>query len=568
MDKLFETFNTETIKPLNFTSPIDHCKNTTDVSKQIIIELELLDGENPLYHTVFNLNDEFKCLCADKLAAKFTTDKVFLRGMQDILSENIPDIPEYTDVMDIRSDIINETGFIEKYSYIDWAYLDFLNKDSRFMQALSLYEITSPVLSLALPIFLLIIPFFIIRIQGHNITISTYITVLKSVLSKHSIGQIFTLGQAGWDKRIYAIISLIFYIFQIYYNIQACIKFITNFKTIHAKLFSVREYLNSTIKSIDIMEPRWKLAGMESFAQELIEARNRMTEVIRILNQISPCKPSFKKIGEIGHIMKCFYQLYKESWVTATLEYALQYNSYHAALSVMAEHLSNGRATICKFGNYTKLRKAYYPIHVNDTHINNTIDLKRNIIITGPNAAGKTTILKTTLTNLILSQQFGCGFYTSCTLKPYTHMHCYVNIPDTSGRDSLFQAEARRCKQILDLIKDHNKSHFCIFDELFSGTNPHEAIASASAFLTYLNTLPNVSYIITTHFLKVCKTAENNNTSTNMSMDIQINNGNFNYTYKLKPGISNIRGGLKVLSDLEYPEDIIKNAAIALEDEL
>jgi hypothetical protein len=68
-----------------------------------------------------------------------------------------------------------------------------------------------------------------------------------------------------------------------------------------------------------------------------------------------------------------------------------------------------------------------YPIVVT-----NDINLKKNIIITGPNASGKTTYIKSTAINIILSQQFGCGFYKKCTLNPFTHIHSYLNIPDTS----------------------------------------------------------------------------------------------------------------------------------------
>ena len=35
------------------------------------------------------------------------------------------------------------------------------------------------------------------------------------------------------------------------------------------------------------------------------------------------------------------------------------------------------------------------------------------------------------------------------------------------------------------------------------------------------------------------------------------NNDDFKFTYKIKKGISKIKGGLKVLKDLEYPETII-----------
>ena len=120
--------------------------------------------------------------------------------------------------------------------------------------------------------------------------------------------------------------------------------------------------------------------------------------------------------------------------------------------------------------------------------ITNTVDItKNNFIITGPNASGKTTLLKTTLINLILSQQIGFGCYTKCSIIPYDFFYSYLNIPDTSGRDSLFQAEARRCLDILHIIQqDPDKRHFCIFDELYSGTNPREAISSAKYYLEYL----------------------------------------------------------------------------------
>ena len=51
-------------------------------------------------------------------------------------------------------------------------------------------------------------------------------------------------------------------------------------------------------------------------------------------------------------------------------------------------------------------------------------DLKRNIVITGPNASGKTTYLKTTAINIILSQQISCGFYQKCILNPFT---CFLS---------------------------------------------------------------------------------------------------------------------------------------------
>jgi DNA mismatch repair ATPase MutS len=134
---------------------------------------------------------------------------------------------------------------------------------------------------------------------------------------------------------------------------------------------------------------------------------------------------------------------------------------------------------------------------MNENPVLNDIDLSQNIMITGPNASGKTTILKALLINLLMSQQFGYGCYKKAQVKVYDIFHSYLNIPDTSGRDSLFQAEARRCKDILDCIKENDdETHICAFDELYSGTNPDEAVTSATAFMNYLVKNNNVSCLL------------------------------------------------------------------------
>ena len=193
--------------------------------------------------------------------------------------------------------------------------------------------------------------------------------------------------------------------------------------------------------------------------------------------------------------------------------------------------------------------------------VKNTISFNKNMIITGPNASGKTTILKSTLINILLSQQFGCGFYESATIKPYKHIHCYLNIPDTSGRDSLFQAEARRCKEILDAVENNaTDTHFCAFDELYSGTNPDEAEKSAISFMKYITKYKNVSLLLTTHFIKVCKKLEKASTIVNCKMISEKKNNELIHTYELKEGISDVKGGIMVLRQMNYPKEIIDNA--------
>ena len=217
----------------------------------------------------------------------------------------------------------------------------------------------------------------------------------------------------------------------------------------------------------------------------------------------------------------------------------------------------------CRYGKTTTFKQIVYPLIDTSEAIGNDVSLDKNIIITGPNAAGKTTIIKSVMINIILCQQYGCGYFKSAKINPYHVLSSYINIPDTSGRDSLFQAEASRCKAILDDIEsDANIRHLCIFDELFSGTNPYEAISAATAYLKCIGERENIKFVLTTHFLDLCKRLDTNNNVKNMQMQVHEDKDvGFKYTYKMINGISSVKGGIKVLRDLGYPECIIKESA-------
>ena len=67
--------------------------------------------------------------------------------------------------------------------------------------------------------------------------------------------------------------------------------------------------------------------------------------------------------------------------------------------------------------------------------------------------------------------------------------------------------------------------------------------------------------MITTHFLDLCKKLKTNTNFANYHMKIVSEKNNFKYIYKLDNGISDIKGGVKVLKDLDYPDIIINYAS-------
>ena len=64
--------------------------------------------------------------------------------------------------------------------------------------------------------------------------------------------------------------------------------------------------------------------------------------------------------------------------------------------------------------------------------------------------------------------------------------------------------------------------------------------------------------MITTHYFSVCDYLKKD--MKNIHMNVLAKDYNLTYTYLVKNGISSVKGGLKVLHDLDYPSKIIEYA--------
>jgi hypothetical protein len=566
----------------HFKLPIYYNANKMELKGEIIDDLELIKTINndstPMLEYAFQPKNVLGKKILQQFANYYTTDTEYLKDTQNLL-KNYKKIdgeiftPDYNNILEIWNDIKNDNGFKERYRYIEWPMWEFLNKNESFLQIMSVYDLTSPILSLLTPIVILIVPFFVLKVKGLKVCWSEYTEILKTIISKQPIGKLFTqFNSVKMDQKVYLILSAAFYIFTIYQNILSCMRFYNNMYKIHSHIKDLKKYIKHTLSSMkNFLDYSQSLKSYNSFNENIMNHIKVLNEIERKMNRITPWEFSLSKIGELGNIQKHFYELYCDENYNNSIMYSLGFNGYIDNISGIIENINDKKVNFVKFNKKNKedkqinknyFKKAYYPALINNNPVKNTYKFKKNMIITGPNASGKTTNLKSALINIFITQQMGCGFYESASLMPYKYIHCYLNIPDTSGRDSLFQAEARRCKEIIDII-DQNKedTHFCAFDELYSGTNPDEAVISAMAFMEYLIKNRNVTCILTTHFIKLCNYLDKNKYIENYRMKTKNNekNNDFTYLYKIEKGISNVRGGIKVLSDMNYPKEILEN---------
>ena len=591
-----------------FKLPIEYldCSSLFVLNNNIVNDLELVKGNLAnelasnklldssdnnnynLYYHVFDPKNIFEKNIINKWSVYYTNNKEFLLETQDLIKnyspikkvefDDCPSICNDVNVYNNCENIIYDKGFINKYQYIDIPLINKFNNNCLILQALSIYNLSTPIVSLIIPILFLLLPFFIIKLQGHNVTFDLYFNHLKTVFANHIIGQLFTsLNETNLSNKIYILFSFGFYVFQLYLNINGCIKYFYNIKYIHNTLYDLKSYILDTLKKYEhFLNFSKNLVHYKDFNAKIAENSAMFNYYLHELRKLTPYSLTLNKLLELGQLMKCFYFLNKNTNFIKSLYFSFGFNGYLKNIETLQHYIGNKVMNYCSFNTSepTYFANSYFAnlnnIDTNNTNntnntskhkiVKNSYTLDKNIIITGPNASGKTTLLKSTLFNIILCQQIGCGFFDNASIKIYDYIHCYINIPDTGGRDSLYQAEARQCKTILQLIENNkDKTHFCVFDELYSGTNPDEAISSAYGYLNHLNKLYNIDYMLTTHYNKLCKKLNKQNNNFYMKVKKNESGDDFEYTYKINKGISKVKGALKVLKDLEYPENIITN---------
>jgi hypothetical protein len=644
--------------PISYTDP----DKLHELPISIIEDLEMLQPKNDvadadedadedavkgLYHYVFSPTSVYGTDHLPIWSKYYTTDIAYLKHTQTLLemfdnefldrcitqnTTHATSLEAFAAMKDTWKDFRGTgklTDFKEKFSYVETPFLSKLNGSSSFLQFLSMYNISSPVIALLTPLIVLIIPFFVLMMRGLAVSVSEYIDILKTIISQHSVGRFLTqFDTVSVEQKMYILMSVVFYGIQIYQNIMACVRFYNNIKLVHTHIHTINGYLTSTGVNMSYMIQliqTYNLSTYEPFREELAEKYALIEDVTRALSDISPFSVSVSKFFQIGYIMKNYYSLFSQTDLNELLEYSFGFNAYMEHLTACRSFVVDGMIHACSFTEaeaeeeeeaeeeaersltpiaeeasaeeasaeeataeelppppdpepvvvvkktgVTKLiSQVYAPLKARNAAtavVANDIVLDKQLVITGPNAAGKTTVIKSTLFNIILSQQIGYGFYERAEITPYDYLHCYLNIPDTSGRDSLFQAESRRCMEILRCIMDNpTKRHFCIFDELYSGTNPYEAVAAAYGYIAFISKNPRVDLILTTHYIELCELLEKRNAGaiTNLHMSVSPDTGA--YLYKIANGISCIKGGLKVLRDLDYPNEIVESARLIIQ---
>lgn len=188
--------------------------------------------------------------------------------------------------------------------------------------------------------------------------------------------------------------------------------------------------------------------------------------------------------------------------------------------------------------------------------VKNSIHTDRGVLLTGSNASGKSTFLKTVAINTILAQSiYTCmaASYKANFYKLYSSMSLK---DDLMSQESYYIVEIKSLKRIMDHMADDTPV-MCFVDEVLRGTNTVERIAASSQILKSMAKSHIMSYAAT-HDIELTHILEKDYNNYHFQEEVFENDILFNY--QLYEGRATSRNAIKLLSIIGYDDEIIKNA--------
>lgn len=186
----------------------------------------------------------------------------------------------------------------------------------------------------------------------------------------------------------------------------------------------------------------------------------------------------------------------------------------------------------------------------------NSISEERCVLLTGSNASGKSTFLKTVAINSILAQTI----YT-CTAKsyrsPYFRTYSSMALRDSlENQESYYIVEIKSLKRIVDSIAGEIPV-LCFVDEVLRGTNTVERIAASTNILQYFSERA-VFCFAATHDIELTHMLEHS--YANYHFEEQVSNNDVTFNYLLKSGRATSRNAIKLLNVMGFNREIVNQA--------
>ncbi|MGL4878330.1 MutS-related protein [Paraclostridium dentum] len=204
--------------------------------------------------------------------------------------------------------------------------------------------------------------------------------------------------------------------------------------------------------------------------------------------------------------------------------------------------------------NNIEFKDIYHPL-VKEPVLNNG-SFSKGVLITGSNASGKSTFIKTIAINAIMAQTI----YT-CFAKEYktSYFNIYTSMAlkdDIHSSESYYIVEIKSLKRILDQVQN-NIPCLCFVDEILRGTNTVERIASSCEVLKNIGN-ENTLCFAATHDVELTYMLDD--IFENYHFEETITDNDIKFDYKIHRGRAQTRNAIKLLEFMGYDKKLVENS--------
>jgi DNA mismatch repair ATPase MutS len=383
------------------------------------------------------------------------------------------------------------------------------------------------------------------------------------------------------NNKFFKYVRIISYVFSAVFYFQGIFTSIDISKTVNkmcsliiSNFNSVIDYLSASKRLIDIY---WNDSTISSYVNidNILNDKNDVSQEIekKFVEDLKVMKQDYSIFNNFGNQLKTYKNIntnivshiVRKSYILDCLIGTITYKSSRGLC--ITEYIDEGKPVI----EFTKM---IHPCIDSSKAVENDIyfgvnDNEQNAIITSPNSSGKSILIKSIILNVIMSQTMGICCCKYAKITPFRFINTQINVPDSTGHESLFEAEMHRCKYTLDKLRSvnsdslMNKYSLIVMDEIFNSTNPLEAVSGAYAVCKKMTNFQSTILIFTTHFNYLTKLAKEPQCKfVNYRMETYHNqlNNDIRFTYKLERGVNKHLLALELLRKSGFEDDILEDA--------
>lgn len=378
---------------------------------------------------------------------------------------------------------------------------------------------------------------------------------------------------------------------EIYWTVRNFLEKNESGKRFYAKVAYVARYMNSlkamakaVAKDDELAARMPSINAFNEYLAKLGQTSQEMKYLLELLEKETfdgNYSAWFMYWGRIDAAFKLIDKL-KDQFVQAML--AVGELDAQLSIAKLYKELNNERVTFC-FPTYIDPKTVDAPsvkaidfwnpfidpekVVPSSLAVGQVYQTPQNVIITGPNAGGKSTITKAFVIAVILAQSFGIAPAKMLTLTPFTKIITYLNITDDiAAGNSHFKAGVLRAQDVEKIYAACKKHEFVLtaIDEVFNGTTYKEGMAAAEALIYDLVNNPLGMCITNTHFPIIPVLEKLTGRAKNYKVTVIEKPGEkIQYPFKLEPGISDQVVTLKILKEEGFGDKFLERAQQTLD---